>query len=133
MSADREVLSDRSARGKFTHVCLDCGALGTAGGYHDHGYENAGDTIPLSALPAVLRSFQSIETERDELRAEAERLRGALESLRTFTQYPGDDLTHQRIGEACGEDLCIVCLAYATATKALETPRPIDEEGSSGS
>lgn len=68
-------LPDQSARGKFTHVCLDCGALGTAGGYHDHGYENAGDTIPLSALPAVLRSFQAIENERDELRAEVEALK----------------------------------------------------------
>jgi hypothetical protein len=59
---------------RFTHVCIDCGALGVAGGYHDHGDGNAGDTMPLASLPVVLRSFQKIENERDELRAEVERL-----------------------------------------------------------
>lgn len=35
----------------FTHVCLDCGALGFAGGYHDHGGGEAGDTAALVDLP----------------------------------------------------------------------------------
>lgn len=68
--------------GKFTHVCIDCGALGVAGGYHDHGGDSAGDTIPLSSLPTVIRSFQAIEDERDELRVEIGRLRLQANSAR---------------------------------------------------
>jgi hypothetical protein len=32
---------------KPTHLCLDCGAVGYAGGYHDHGDGNAGDTASI--------------------------------------------------------------------------------------
>jgi hypothetical protein len=41
-----------------THVCVDCGALGHAGGYHDHGHGNAGDTIALAQLPDAIRALQ---------------------------------------------------------------------------
>jgi hypothetical protein len=77
----------QEAKSRFTHVCLACGALGVAGGYHDHGNGNAGDTIPLSSLPKLIRAFQAIENERDELlvevvpRAEAEALAEALERV----------------------------------------------------
>jgi hypothetical protein len=54
----------------YTHVCLDCGALGVAGGYHDHGGGAAGDTIALKDLPNAIRAFQEFETEVYELREE---------------------------------------------------------------
>jgi hypothetical protein len=80
-----------------THVCLDCGALGTAGGYHDHGNQTAGDTIPLSALPAVLRSFQAIEDERDEFRAENERLKAERQAVLDVVNLYGDETLHKAL------------------------------------
>lgn len=56
-------------------------------------------------------------------RSDADALADALESLTTFLSYPGRDDTHQRIGEACGVDLCIVCLAEVTAREALAAYR----------
>jgi hypothetical protein len=40
---------------KPTHICLDCGAVGHAGGYHDHGGGNAGDT---ASIAEVLQQLQ---------------------------------------------------------------------------
>lgn len=59
----------------FTHVCMDCGALGVAGGYHDHGGGNVGETVALAKLPELVDAFQRLESECDEHRAEAARLR----------------------------------------------------------
>jgi hypothetical protein len=33
-----------------THICMDCGAVGWAGGYHDHGNGNAGDTARIDQI-----------------------------------------------------------------------------------
>jgi hypothetical protein len=76
VSERRPAMADQplSRLSKPTHVCVDCGELGYAGGYHDHGDGNAGETIALSALPLVIQSFQRIENERDDLRVEVERL-----------------------------------------------------------
>jgi hypothetical protein len=41
--------------GQPTHICLDCGAVGYAGGYHDHGDGNAGDTAAIKDVLAQLR------------------------------------------------------------------------------
>jgi hypothetical protein len=57
-----------------THVCLDCGALGCAGGYHDHGDGNAGETIALTALPHMMGALHDVEMERDEFEAWNRRL-----------------------------------------------------------
>lgn len=38
-----------------THLCLDCGAVGYAGGYHDHGGGEAGDTASIRDVLAQLR------------------------------------------------------------------------------
>lgn len=59
---------------QFTHVCMDCGALGYAGSYHDHGNGNAGDTIALADLPELVRDMQRFESETYELQAEVKRL-----------------------------------------------------------
>src|ERR1044072_3204337 len=50
--------------------------------------------------------------------AENERLRETLRLIWTYlhSTAPSD---HHRMGEACGEDLCILCLAEATAKEAL--------------
>jgi hypothetical protein len=60
-------------------------------------------------------------------RDRADRTRESLEAVHTFLGYR----PHQRIGEACGTDLCMVCLARATVDAALagspsgkETPEP---------
>jgi hypothetical protein len=50
--------------------------------------------------------------------AEIERLREALRSLRIYLK-PNADGTHAAIGEACGVDACIVCLAEHTIADAL--------------
>lgn len=61
-----------------THVCLDCGALGYVGGYHDHGNGNAGDTVALRDLPSMLEAFQRDENIRYELEDEVVALRARL-------------------------------------------------------
>lgn len=63
-------------RGAPTHVCVDCGALGYAGGYHDHGGGNAGETIALKDLPGAIRALQAFESEVYELREALEREAG---------------------------------------------------------
>lgn len=55
--------------------------------------------------------------------AEIERLRDAMRSLHIYLR-PGDNGMHTAIGEACGVDACIVCLAEATALEALTPPAP---------
>lgn len=82
-------------RESFTHVCVDCGALGQTGAYHDHGNNEAGDTIPLTALPGVIRSFQLVEGHRDQLLdelSEARALADELAEALTITIDPMDDI-----------------------------------------
>jgi hypothetical protein len=78
---------------------MDCGALGYAGGYHDHGNGNAGDTMPLSILPTAIRSFQRIENERDELQAEVDRLRAGIQWARGLCS---DGEPHEKIDAFLG-------------------------------
>lgn len=80
---------------KYTHVCLDCGALGVAGGYHDHGGGNAGETIALSALPSVICSFQRIEQEKFEAEEERDDLRAMLQGR----ERSGDSAHHSETDE----------------------------------
>lgn len=86
-----EPLLHLSAR-EFTHVCMDCGALGVAGGYHDHGGGNAGDTIALKDLPSAIRDFQRCEVECDALGEEIEHLRKGLRQIVQWATYGYQDL-----------------------------------------
>jgi hypothetical protein len=45
-----------------THICLDCGAVGYAGGYHDHGGGNAGDTASIAAVLEQLLEVERLRT-----------------------------------------------------------------------
>lgn len=64
------------------------------------------------ALPEAQERFQRAEAERD-------RYHQALESLRHYLCGSEPDGNHRAIGEACGVDACIVCLAQATVEEAL--------------
>lgn len=77
----RGVLDDER---KPTHVCLDCGALGYAGGYHHHWEDSAGDTVALADLPEWWRRHQGLiasEGEAEELGQEIERLEGVVAEM----------------------------------------------------
>ena len=65
-----------------THLCLDCGAVGHAGGYHDHGGGEAGDTCSIEQVLTALRSAGEVADERDEALAERDRLQREVERLR---------------------------------------------------
>lgn len=99
-----------------THVCMDCGELGHAGGYHDHGNGDAGDTFPLSRLPAAIERFRGIEDERDELLEVADRYREALGTIGTDCEnYTGDttcvSVGRTRGGQYTAEAWCVRCIA----------------------
>lgn len=54
-------------------------------------------------------------------RAERDCYREALEALRIYLRV-GSNGRHTSLGEACGEDACILCLAESTVAEALGSP-----------
>lgn len=64
---------------KPTHICLSCGAVGHAGGYHDHGNGDAGDTCTIAELLRIVEEAGRVKDERDELVQMVESAKRALE------------------------------------------------------
>lgn len=71
---------------KPTHLCLDCGAVGWAGGYHDHGSGNAGDTAPIADVLRAVGEAGEVADERDELRVRVAELEKAVRRYRGASQ-----------------------------------------------
>ena len=69
----------------------------------------------MSDFYEPLRDFLTLI---DELRAERDRYRKALEELTFYVREPHAQVS----GDACGEDLCAVCLIEQTVKTALADP-----------
>jgi hypothetical protein len=108
--------------GKPTHICLDCGAVGYAGGYHDHGDGEAGDTASIAAVLKQLEKAGDVLDEVDSLRAENERLREALAYEATVVEAQALDA--KALGKGRRECLEQAVKRMRAVALGAEHPRP---------
>lgn len=64
----------------------------------------------------------------DSLRGWVEELEKALEATRHLLAIPPGQ-THAVMGEACGEDACVICLVHGIARAALAHPSESERDG----